>query len=199
LPTTFSVPHFAQRMATTFPRADGQVSRLGGLIHRREPGRRFKTGQMPHDQIVWTTAVRRTTLERSSIGSSIRDRAPHAAPTPTLARIPLRANILFTDMERSSALFERLGDLRPQEILRALPIIGAPGESPRIADWLLERGGFEPPVPRGFMRAEFGPSLAHYSARKKASVLERICSPGIRLYFGSLRFPSFARLTRGIS
>src|ERR1017187_8249379 len=52
---------------------------------------------------------------------------------------------------------------------------------------LAERGGFEPPEPRGLIRAEFGPSLAHYSARKKASVLERICSPGIRLRLGSLR------------
>ena len=36
----------------------------------------------------------------------------HAAPDGT-------ATILFTDMENSSALFERLGDLRAQEILRA--------------------------------------------------------------------------------
>ena len=49
----------------------------------------------------------------------------------------------------------------------------------------------------GAARASMGgirPSLAHYSARQKASVLERICSPGIRLCFGSLRFASFARL-----
>jgi len=46
--------------------------------------------------------------------------------------------------------------------------------------------------------AEFGPSLAHDSARKKASVLERICSPGIRLCFGSLRFALFSGLTPGI-
>lgn len=58
-------------------------------------------------------------------------------------------------------------------------------------DWLVERGRFEPPVPLGCIWAEFGPSSAHYSARIKASVLERICSPGVRLYFGSLRFPSF--------
>ena len=37
-------------------------------------------------------------------------------------------------------------------------------------------------------------SLAHYSARQKASVPERICSPGIRLCSGCLRFASFARL-----
>jgi hypothetical protein len=36
--------------------------------------------------------------------------------------------------------------------------------------------------------------LAHYSARTKASMLERICSPGVRLRFGSFWFPSFARL-----
>ena len=67
-----------------------------------------------------------------------------------------------------------------------------------VEDWLTERRRFEPPVPRGFIRAEFGPSLAHYSARMKASVLERICSPVVRLCFGSLRFPSFARLMLGI-
>jgi hypothetical protein len=59
---------------------------------------------------------------------------------------------------------------------------------------MAERGGFEPAVPRGLLRTEFGPSLARYSARQKASVLERICSPRIRLCFGSLRFASFARL-----
>ena len=59
-------------------------------------------------------------------------------------------------------------------------------------------GGFEPPEPQELMRAEFGPSLARYSARIKASVLERIYSPWIRTFFGSLRFPSFAKLTRGI-
>jgi hypothetical protein len=45
---------------------------------------------------------------------------------------------------------------------------------------MAERGGFEPPVPRGFPWTELGADLAHYSARPKASVLERICSPGIR-------------------
>jgi hypothetical protein len=66
------------------------------------------------------------------------------------------------------------------------------------ADWLAERGGFEPPVPLGLTWVEFGPILAHYLARTKASMLERICSPGVRLRFGSLRFPSFARLMLGI-
>jgi hypothetical protein len=65
------------------------------------------------------------------------------------------------------------------------------GES-RIPDSLAERVGFEPPVPLGLAWAEFGPSVAHYSAQIKASVLERICSPRVRLWFGSLRFPSFA-------
>jgi hypothetical protein len=45
---------------------------------------------------------------------------------------------------------------------------------------MVERGGFEPPVPRGFLWTELGAGLAHYSARQEASVLERICSPGIR-------------------
>src|ERR1035437_4423108 len=53
----------------------------------------------------------------------------------------------------------------------------ASGESPRIADCLPERGRFEPPRPFRIRCAEFVPSLAHYSARKKASVLERTCSP----------------------
>ena len=72
-------------------------------------------------------------------------------------------------------------------------------ESGEIADCLAERGRFEPPVPRRLLWAELGPNLAHYSARKKASVLERICSPGIRRFFGSLWFPSFAGLMRGNS
>ena len=63
---------------------------------------------------------------------------------------------------------------------------------------MAERGGFEPPVPLAFIWAAFGPSLAHYSAPIKVSVLERICSPGVRLCFGSLRFSSFARLMFGI-
>jgi hypothetical protein len=65
---------------------------------------------------------------------------------------------------------------------------------PQTRDSLPEQGGFEPPVPRGLLWAEFSASLAHYSARQKASVPERICSPGIRLCSGCLRFASFARL-----
>ena len=67
-----------------------------------------------------------------------------------------------------------------------------------IADSLAERGGFEPPVPLRLTWAEFGPSSGHYYAQIRASVLERICSPGVRPCFGSLRFPSFARLMLGI-
>jgi hypothetical protein len=67
LPVVLSVPHFVQRIATTFPQADGQVSRLDGPIDRREPGQQLKTHQVPHDQIGWTIAVWRTTLERSFI------------------------------------------------------------------------------------------------------------------------------------
>ena len=33
---------------------------------------------------------------------------------------------------------------------------------------MAERGGFEPPVPLGFIWAEFGPSSAHYSAANKS-------------------------------
>jgi hypothetical protein len=56
--------------------------------------------------------------------------------------------------------------------------------SPGDRDSLAEREGFEPPVPQGLTWAEFGPGLAHYSARIEASVLERICSPRLRLFFG---------------
>jgi len=53
-------------------------------------------------------------------------------------------------------------------------------ESAEIADWVAERGGFELPRPFRIEEEEFGPSLVHYSARIKASVLERICSKGDR-------------------
>jgi hypothetical protein len=49
------------------------------------------------------------------------------------------------------------------------------------ADWMVERGGFEPPVPLRLTWAEFGPSSGHYYAQIRASVLERICSPGSAL------------------
>ena len=62
---------------------------------------------------------------------------------------------------------------------------------------MVERGGFEPPVPLGFIWPEFGPSLALFGTNKSIE-LKRICSPGVRLYFGPLRFPSFARLMLGI-
>ena len=68
----------------------------------------------------------------------------------------------------------------------------------KMPDCVAERGGFEPPRPFRIRGTEFGPSLAHYSPRIKASVLERISSPWIRLCFGSLRFPSFGRMMRGI-
>ena len=55
-------------------------------------------------------------------------------------------------------------------------------ESLLCEDWLAERWGFEPPRPFKFVERRFGPSLAGYSAPKKASVLERNCSPGIRLF-----------------
>jgi hypothetical protein len=64
----------------------------------------------------------------------------------------------------------------------------------KLWDWMVEGSGFEPPVPRGLLWAKFSASLAHYSARQKASVPERICLPGIRLCSGCLRFASFARL-----
>ncbi len=51
-----------------------------------------------------------------------------------------------------------------------------------MPDCMAERGEFEPPVPQAHLWTEFGPSLAHYSARKKAAVLERFCSRGIRLF-----------------
>ena len=57
----------------------------------------------------------------------------------------------------------------------------------------LDGGGGVDSNPRcreGSLWAQFGPSLAHYSARRNASVLERICSPGNRLCFGPLRSPA---------
>jgi hypothetical protein len=65
------------------------------------------------------------------------------------------------------------------------------------ADWLPQRGGFEPPR-RFRIRGEgFNPSLAHYSARIKSI---RSWREVVRLVFGSsprsLRFLSFARLMR---
>jgi hypothetical protein len=50
-------------------------------------------------------------------------------------------------------------------------------------DCVAERGGFEPPEPRAILRAEFGPVFVDYLAQKKASKLERFCSPWIRLFF----------------
>ena len=51
---------------------------------------------------------------------------------------------------------------------------GAPArENLHHGESLAEREGFEPSVSQGFLWAEFVPSLAHYSARRKASVLER--------------------------
>jgi hypothetical protein len=51
-------------------------------------------------------------------------------------------------------------------------------------------GWIRTPMPQALLWAELRPGLAHYSAPQKAPVLERICSPGIRLWFalsGSLR------------
>ena len=61
---------------------------------------------------------------------------------------------------------------------------------------LATRSGVDsnPRYREGFYGREFGRSLAQYSARQKAYALERICSSGIRLCFGSLRFVSFASL-----
>ena len=56
----------------------------------------------------------------------------------------------------------------------------------------MERGGFEPPVPRGLLWAGIRPEVAYYSARQKASVPERNCSPVIHsasALSGSLRSP----------
>jgi hypothetical protein len=50
-----------------------------------------------------------------------------------------------------------------------------------LKDWVAERGGFEPPVPREILWPEFCPLFADYLAQEKAAVLERICSPWIPL------------------
>jgi hypothetical protein len=67
-----------------------------------------------------------------------------------------------------------------------------------MPDWLAERGGFELTVPQVLSNVEFSAKSAHYSAGTKAPVLERICSPGVRLSLLSLRLGSFAKLMRGI-
>jgi hypothetical protein len=46
----------------------------------------------------------------------------------------------------------------------------------------------------GGIRPEFGALFGP----NKSIVLQRICSPGVRLCIGSLRFPSFVRLMLGI-
>ena len=69
------------------------------------------------------------------------------------------------------------GPLRSSKYANVPAIFEFSAENAKIADWLAERGGFEPPVPREIVAAEFAPILAHYSLRKKTSVLERICSP----------------------
>lgn len=83
-----------------------------------------------------------------------------------------------------------------QQVSRARGVCGELLVSPESA--IRHTQGFELPVPRGLIRAQFDPSLAHYSVRIKASVLERLCSLRIRLFSGSLRLPSFARQTQGI-
>ena len=39
---------------------------------------------------------------------------------------------------------------------------------------MVERCGFEPPVPRGPLWAEFGPSLAHYTSTKSIRAGENL-------------------------
>src|SRR5208337_4660445 len=51
---------------------------------------------------------------------------------------------------------------------RAIPPIR--GMNPQRRDSVAERGGFEPPVPRGLIWAKFSPSLAHYSAEKSIRI-----------------------------
>ena len=46
---------------------------------------------------------------------------------------------------------------------------------------MVERGGFEPPVPLRLTWPEFGPSSGTIMRKIRASVLERICSPGVVL------------------
>jgi hypothetical protein len=53
-------------------------------------------------------------------------------------------------------------------------------------------------VPLGLTWVEFGPILAHYSAPNKSIHAGENLFAGVRLRFGSLRFPSFARLMLGI-
>ena len=70
--------------------------------------------------------------------------------------------------------------LDPPECQNPASMRGFSNDSPEVStrkDWSVERGGFELPRPFSIRWAGIRPSLARYSARQKASVLERICSP----------------------
>ena len=79
------------------------------------------------------------------------------------------------------------------------PIFDSPAEKARIADWLAERGGFEPPRPFRILAAELNSSLAHYSVRTKHPCRSEFVCLRIRLCFRSLCFPSFSYAERGIA
>ena len=72
------------------------------------------------------------------------------------------------------------------------PFSAVPRRSPQQpdsiggAEWIRTRGATR--VYLSGIRPEFG---ALFGPNKSIDAVKRICSPGVRLYFGSLRFPSF--------
>ena len=78
------------------------------------------------------------------------------------ARLLIKARALHSDAHRRSRIYGR--NRIPHSNLRQVL-------APRLGPYMAERGGFEPSVPLEVALAEFGPSLAHYSARIKASML----------------------------
>jgi class 3 adenylate cyclase len=90
----------------------GQALEIGealGMQHVTERALAFKLGAQGVDTIELKTSI-------DAVVSSVADEKPdlrvHAAPDGTVT-------VLFTDIERFTAMTERLGDLRAQEILRA--------------------------------------------------------------------------------
>ncbi len=59
------------------------------------------------------------------------------------------------------------------------------------ADWVAERGGFEPPVPPEFIRAKFSPRLAHNSSSNRHIRARENLFAWNSALIGSLRFSFF--------
>ena len=65
---------------------------------------------------------------------------------------------------------------------------------------MVERGGFEPPVPRGLLWAEIRPEFgALFGPTKSNRAGENLFALGFGFCFGSLRFASFTKVERRCS